>query len=125
MVPTFVRIIGTLLTEATAAAENDRPVVLTVVRIIGALLLMFSAYSWIGVFFPRWRLPMWWRGSGTPIGTFGHAGWAFAYGAWGFALIALSVNDSEPGIGRTIALVLLISWLAVGAGSYLDGQKKR
>jgi hypothetical protein len=84
------------------------------------LLLIFSTYFWVCVFFPRWRIRGYWRGTNTPIGTFGHAGYAVVCGLWALGFIGLSVNDS-PVIGIIgFILVFLISFLAVEAGRYAD-----
>ena len=118
------------VTRILSAIEQGNPpaLLLIILRIVGAVLLVFSVYHWIGVFVPRWSFPMRWK-RGKPIGTFGRAGLGCCWAGWGAVLIAITVGDNSfdtnAAFNRVILIVLIFSFLAPLAGGYLDEREQR
>jgi hypothetical protein len=122
MISVLISTVSILLTQPTEEAERHELVVVTVLRVVAALFLVFSTYCWVCVFVPRWRRGRW-KG-GKPIGTFGHAGWAIITAGWGLAIIVATMYpDDGPEAGRIIALIFLISYLGMAMGAHWDRKK--
>jgi hypothetical protein len=119
MVPVLTSIISLLLADAVEEAEREGLVVVKVLRIVAALFLVLSAYSWVCVFVPRWRHGHY--RNGRPIGTSGFAGLAIVTAGWGLALIVMTMYpDIGPQVGRIIGLILLMSCLGLAIGTSWD-----